>query len=262
MSDGREELGELRVAVLHGVKRSRGEESFLEKADRPLDLALFLGLSRQHGVEANRVSGPLEHDRLGIVEKPLSCASTEERDRAHQRPAERVDPQVDDELGPHGARIREHHHERPERAVSAGHRQRTDVRPVDLRLLSRERLGAQEHLVSRRRTRLAHIAAQRANTALVAALDEHVLDARRYQPRVARERLVDEGDVRIEHPRVGPRAARLGPEAAEHPHHHVEVHPELRGDRAAFPVLREVQTPDLRGYRLTDGHRVTSQSES
>ena len=277
MRDGREELDELRVAVLHGVKRSRREEAFLEVADRALDLALLLGFSRpaerglhvkmrgeieQRGVEANGVARALEDDGLRVVEEPLTCAAPEERGGAHQRATQRVDAEVDDELGPHRARVREDHDEGPERPVSAGHGQRADVRPVDLRLLAGQRLDAQEHLVSRRRPRFADIAAQRANTALVAALDEHVVDARRDQPRIARQRLVDEGNVRLEHARVGPRAARLGPEAAEHADHDIEVHAELRGDRAAFPVLREIQPTNLRGHRLADGHRVTSQSAS
>ncbi len=146
--------------------------------------------------------------------------------------------------------------------MSAGHGQRADVRPVDLRLLAGQRFDAQEHLVARRRPRFADIAAQRPNAALVAALDEHVLDARRDQPRIARERLVDEGNVRLENARVGPRAATLGAEAAQHADDDIEVHPELRGDRAALPMLREVQPTDLRSHRLADGHRVTSQRAS
>ncbi len=45
-----------------------------------------------------------------------------------------MDREIEDELAPHCARVTEHHHEQPERALTAGECELADERPVDLRL--------------------------------------------------------------------------------------------------------------------------------
>ena len=102
------------------------------------------------GVEADGVAGALDDDGLGVVEEPLAWRSAEGSRSPHERAAKRFDAHVEDELGPHRARVREDHDERPERPLAAGHRERADVRPVDLRLLAGQRLDAQEDLATRR----------------------------------------------------------------------------------------------------------------
>ena len=272
-----EEVEELRVAVRDRMERPRREEAVLEVADGALDLALLLRLSHaakrgldvhasaeveQRRMKAHGVTRALEDDRLRVVEEPLSGGSAEERGGAYERAAQGLGAHVEHELPPHRARVREHDDESPERSGRPQDHERADVSPVDLSLLARQGLDAEEHLALRGRPSLEHVPAERAQAARVAALDEHVEDAGGDEPRVTSQRLVDERDVRIEHASVGPGGAGLGAEAAEHARDRVEVDAELRRDRSALPVLGEVQAADLRLDLQTDGHRVTSQRAS
>jgi hypothetical protein len=98
--------------------------------------------------------------------------------------------------------------EEPESAHTAGNGELADVGPVDLRLLADERLGAQEDLPPRTRADLCHVLAQRAHGATEAALAQPVVEARRAQGRIARERLGDEVVVRSRRVARGVAAAR------------------------------------------------------
>jgi hypothetical protein len=269
----REEVCELRVAMRDGMECACREETLLEIADGALDLSLLVRLARraerglhvemsgeieERGMEANGVAGALDDDGLGVVEEPLSRGATEERRRTNERTPKRLDTHVDDELGPHRARVREDHHECPERPAPAGNGERSDVRPVDLCLLAGQALDAQEDLALRHGSRGTHVSPQRLDAAGVSALAEHVEDARRDELRIATECLVDERYVRLEHARIGTRRAGLRSEASEHAHDGVEVHAELLRDGAAFPVLGVIQPPDLGGDGGSDRHRATS----
>ena len=204
-------------------------------------------------MEAHCVAASLQHDDLGIVEEPLARDPTEGARGADERSGERVHGEVEDELAPQGPRVREHDHEEPQRPLSPGHGDLADVRPVNLRLLTRERLGAEVHLPARLGADLGHVLAQGADRAGVAALGDHVVQPRGAQLRVARKRLGDEATVRVDEPRPRLRLGARGPEA-EHAADYVGVDPELGGDRADPPVLSEVQPGDL-GLTLRLRHR-------
>ena len=96
-------------------------------------------ISSSPGWIAHGVAVAREHDGLGVVEEPLPRHALEEPGGAHERAAQRLDGQVEDQLGPHRARVGEHHDEDPERTHAAGDGERADVSPVDLRLLADER---------------------------------------------------------------------------------------------------------------------------
>ena len=255
-----EEAQELGVALGNAGDGPPGEEPVAQVADGPLDPALVLRPSHraearldahppakveEHGVEAHRVAASLQHDDLGVIEEPLARDAAEGAGGAHQRPGERVHGEVKDELAPQGPRMREHDDEEPERPLPAGHGNLADVGPVDLCLLAGEWLGAQVQLAPWLGPNLGHVFAQGADRAGVAPLGEHVVEPGGAQARVAGQRLGDECAVRIDEPR--PRrslGARLPePEDAAD---HVGVDSELPGDGADAPVLRVVQTEDLR----------------
>ena len=91
----------------------------------------------------------------------------------------------------------EYDREGPQFSLPAWHIDVGDERPIDLRLLAGKRLDAKVRLAARLRPALENDFAQRADAAEVAALDEHVEEARRAQRRVASERLVDEIEIWI-----------------------------------------------------------------
>src|SRR6266545_1512911 len=254
------EAQELGVALGDAGDGAPGEEAVAQVADGPLDLPLVLGARdraearldahppaqvEEHGVEAHRLAAPLQHDDLRVVEEPLARDAAERVGGAHQRPGERVHGEVEDELAPQSPRMREHDDEDPERPLPAGHADLADVGPVDLCLLAGERLGAEVHLAPWLGPDLRHVFTQRADRAGVAALSEHVVQPGGAQAWVPGQRLGDDGAVRIDEPRSRG-GARARNAEAEDAANHVGVDPELGGDRADPPVLREVQTDDLR----------------
>jgi hypothetical protein len=104
-----------------------------------------------------------------------------------------------------------------------------------------------------------HEAPECPDAAGVAALRDHVVDARRHECRVASERVEHEALVGVEHAGARVLALRLGAVRAEDARHDVFVHVELGHDRALLPVLGEEEAADLRLRLLVDGHRVHSQ---
>ena len=260
LCDFGEEAHELGVALGNAGDGAAGEEAVAQVADGALNLALvFRARDRakawldahvpaqleEHWVEAHRVAAPLEHDDLGVVEEPLARDPAESSRGAHERPSERMHGEVEDELAPQRPRVREHEHKEPQRSLAAGHGDLANVRPVDLRLFAGERLGAEVYLAARLRPDRGHILAQRADSAGVAALGDHVMQARGAQSRVAGQRFGDEGEVRVDEARPRGGAWARVPEA-EDAADHIGVDPELGRDRADAPVLRVVQAENLR----------------
>src|SRR5712691_2700910 len=275
VGDGLDEVGQLAVALLDGGNGPASEEAIAQEADGALDLAFVLrpahgaeprlhvqarGELDQRRMKANGRAVPLQHHRLGIVEKPLPRAAAERLGGAHQRAAERLRGQVEDQLGPRRARPGEHQHECPERPLSALDLHSAHVCPVDLSLLADERLGAQERLARRLRAHSRHVLAQRALAARVTALAHHVEESRSAEPGITRERLSDELRIRRTQPRRQRRGLSKRREESHHPAHDVGVYPELLADRAHRPVLGEVQSPDLPLHLRWHGHRPRSTS--
>lgn len=206
-----------------------------------------------------RVAIALDDDDLGIVEQPLPRATAEVNGRTYERPAERLHGEVEHELGPQRARVREHHDEHPERATHTLHVDGADVGPIDLGLLADKRLDAQEDLVLRQWAHASQVAAQRTEAAGVPALAKHVEDPRADEPRVLSERLVDEaaeGRHGLEDDAPRPTWART--RTTEDALDDVGMDAELRDDGPAFPVLGEVEATDLGLGGWHDGHRPTS----
>ena len=122
-----------------------------------------------------------------------------------------MDGEVDDELGPHRARVREHDHEQPDRALAAGDGDLADVGPVDLRLLAGERLGDEVRLALGPWPNQRDVLAQGAHRAAIAALADHVVEPRREELGIAAQRVVDERAVRVDDPRAQLRRRACSP---------------------------------------------------
>ena len=211
-------------------------------------------------MEADRVAVALEHDDLGVVEQPLARRAPEGARGTHQRARQRVDGQVDHELGPDRPRVREHHDEEPERAHAAGHRELADVGPVDLCLLADQRLGVQVDFAARRRSDVGDVAAHGRHRPDVAAVSDHVVDPRRAKSRVLGQLLDDEVMKRLDDARPS-WCLGSGFTEAQDALDHVGVEPELRRDRPDRPVLGVVQPHDLGVLRRRrHGHRTPRRS--
>ena len=187
----------------------------------------------------------LEHDDLGVVEQPLARDAAERAGRAHERPAQRMDGQVDDELAPHRAGVREHHHEHPQRADAAGHGDLADVGPVDLGHLAGQRLGHEVRLARRPGPDDRDMLAHRADRALKPAVANHVVQARGEQLGIPLKRFVDERPIRVDDARPQ-RRRRTWLVEPEHASDLVHVGIKLRRNRPDRPMLGVVQTQDLR----------------
>jgi len=203
---------------------------------------------------------PLEHDDLGVVEQPLARRAPEGARGTHQRARQRVDRQVDHELGPDRPRVREHHDKQPERARAPGHRELADVGPVDLRLLADQRLGVQVDLAAWWRSDTGDVAAHRGHRPGVSAVADHVVDPRRAKSRILGQLLDDEVVKRLDDARP-PWRLGAGLTEAQDALDHVGVEPELRRNRADRPVLGVVQPHDLGVLRRRRrGHRAPRRS--
>jgi len=153
----------------------------------------------------------LEDDGLGVVEQPLAGHAAERAGGSHERPAQRVDGQVDDELAPHRARVSEHHHEQPQRATRR-YSDLAGVGPVDL---------ATSPVAFQSRGRLARgwvdgrHARERWDRATKPARADHVVQPRGAQLRIPLQGVVDEWAIRVDGAGAAPRvdAARRD----EHP---------------------------------------------
>ena len=211
---------------------------------------------------AHGVAVALGHDDLRAVEEPLPRDAVEEPRGTHERAAERFDRQIEDKLGPHRARVREHHDEDPERARAAGDGERAHVGPVDLRLLADEPLGPEVHLTARDGPHLGHVTAQDRDPSLVPTRADHVEEAGRTKARMALQRLVDEGLIRADEARPRRKDERAVLSGIEYAGDDIGVHAELGDDRSRLPLLDVVKPPDLVLLGEIDRHDVTPSRQS
>ncbi len=134
-------------------------------------------------------------------------------------------------------RVAEHHHESPQGALGASDLKLAEVRPVDLGLLARQCLEAQESLSRLTRPVSTNNATEVIGSSRIAALLDHLKQPARTQALVLFELLDDEWQERVGH--RGPRRQRLGFDAGmpKHALHGGVMHAELVRDRADTPFL-------------------------
>lgn len=121
------------------------------------------------------------------------------------------------------------------------------MRPIGLRLFAGQSRQAQEGFAARR-TQAAYDPAQLHDRTGVAAPAQHFVKPRRAQPRVLRERVAQEGQIRIEHGHArrsatAPMVEAFGFQRAPHG---VGMQLELVGDGADLPVFSEIESANVR----------------
>src|SRR4051812_20888631 len=254
-----DELREQTIALVDAGDRAAREEAIAQVANRALDLAFVsrfsngaeLGLDahrgaqgQERGMKPRHCADALEDDGLGIVEQPLAGHAAEWAGGAHERPAQRVDGQGGDELAPHRARVREHHHEQPQRADAAGYSDLANVGPVDLGDLARQRFGHEIGLARRPGPDSRDMLAHGAHRATKPARADHVVQPSGEQLRIPPKLLIDERPIRVDDARAQRRRWTwlVEPEYASDL---VHVGLELRRDRPDRPMLGVVQAHDV-----------------
>jgi hypothetical protein len=104
---------------------------------------------------------------------------------------------IEEELQVQSSRIRLRHHEAGQSSLGAAHHHLSEVSPIDLRLLAGERLELQERLAALR-TQAGNGAPQLHDAAAIAAVANHLVDARGAQARMLIESVTNELHVGID----------------------------------------------------------------
>src|ERR1017187_9009242 len=132
-----------------------------------------------------------------------------------------------------------------------------EVRPVDLGLLACKHLQLQEGFALLR-TQAGHGAAQLHDAAAVAAVPNHLEDARGAQPRMLIERLANKPNIRIDDGRTKRRCA-VETLALDGIANGIGMNVEFTGNGADLPVLDVKVAANLRASFRTD-HEMASLS--
>ena len=199
---------ELRVEIVEVAERARGEEGVAQVLDLPLDLALFVGARRRAGpgrevivpgeleearMKVNRAALAIEHRALEIVvdQDPGTAAQgVDGLDVAAQKALERL---VEREDRVDRARVAEHEHEARQRALAAPDadaRRSCPSPPGRFRPVRSAAAGTPRSW--RRRPQVPHGAPHLHRGPGIAAQAQHLVQARRPQPRILRERVAHE----------------------------------------------------------------------
>jgi len=196
----------------------------------------------------------LEHGAPQVVVEQHPGHAAEGGEGQHVAPQEAVHPGVQAEVQEDAARVAQHHHEGHQWALGAAHHQVAEVRPVDLRLLARQRAQAQEGLGRRARAVAGHEVAEVVGPAGVAALAHHGVQPAGGQRGELGQCVADEGQVEVDlagaQRGIGAHHAGLG----DHALHGVAVQVQLAGDGADAPGFSLVQAQDLRAQLRGYGH--------
>ena len=162
---------------------------------------------------------------------------------------------VEEELQIQRPRPGQGHHEAGELTLGAADHDGAEVRPVDLCLLGRKNLQSQEGFVGLR-AQTCHHAPQLLDAAGVAAIPDHLVDARGAQPRMLLQHLAHKRQIRIDD--GGPQ--RLGVLEAFHFNgapYGVGVDVQGGGNGADFPMLGVEIAANLYAGFGTDHAKLT-----
>src|SRR5580658_2969237 len=148
-------------------------------------------------MKVNLIAATLQHRALEIVVKNHARLPVPIRKRMHVAAQEILHGLVEEELQIQGSGIRQRHHEAGQGSLGAAHHHVSKVSPVNLRLLAGKRLELQERFAALG-TQAGNSAPQLHDAAAVAAVANHLVDARGAQARVLIESVANELDVGID----------------------------------------------------------------
>src|SRR6202041_585081 len=103
----------------------------------------------QAGIEKNLAAAPFQHGGLEVVVENRARLAVPELKGMYMTAQKVLHRLVEKELQIQGARIGQRHHEAGQGPAGPAHHNVTEVRPVDLRLLTGKALQAQEWLANR-----------------------------------------------------------------------------------------------------------------
>ena len=269
MGDRVAPLDKLRMQVVEVAEGPGGEEGVAQVLDLPLDLALLIGARgrartgrevivagqlQQARMKVDRAALAIEHRGFQIVVLDRARAAAQRGEGLDMPAQEALERLIEREDRVDRARVAEHQHEGRQRADAAADADRAEAAPVDLGDFPRQRRQAEIRLGRRRGPQRAHRATDLHRRARIAALAQHLVQARRPQARILRQRVAHEGQIRVE--RGGPAAPGLREHtrAIERRCDRLMVDAELGGDGADAPVLGVVEAANLGVLRGRDHH--------
>lgn len=211
-------------------------------------------------VESDDLTGALEDGGLEVVIEEPARHAAEGVEGSYVSEEEALHGLVEEELGVHGTCVRQHHHEAHDRPSRASDDEVAEVPPVDLALFSGQRRESQERLGSGSRTKTRDQPPELHDRASIASHAQHLVQARRAQTRMPRERLDDDRVIGVEcrwaHETRAHEAIRLDGGA-----HGVVMEAKLGRDGAELPVFGIEETTNLSAAFGRD-HRATSRASN
>jgi len=240
----------LAVEIVERRKRSCREERSPYELDRAFHAAFFVAAAdltradeevvvgaklEQTRVELYGVSTTFQNRRAKVVAQNRPRHAAPILEGVNMATQEVLQLLVEEELEEQSARIRQSQHKAGQLAFGTADLDGTEVRPVDLGLLSWEGLQPKKGLAARR-SEIGDGTADRAVAALVPSGVNHLVNPCRPQTRIPCQGFPDKVGVRIYEtgPRNAPLVELLGFQSTPH---RVRMQPGFSGNRADFPVF-------------------------
>jgi hypothetical protein len=148
-------------------------------------------------VKLNLIAASLQYGTFEIVVKNHSRLPGPVFERMNVTAQEALHSLIDEEFQIQRSGIRQRHHEAGQGSCGAAHHHVPKVSPIDLRLLAEKRLELQERFAALR-TQAGNGTPQLHHAAAVAAVANHLVDARGAQARMLIESVSNELDVGID----------------------------------------------------------------
>jgi hypothetical protein len=151
----------------------------------------------QPGVKLDLIAAAFQHGAFEIVVKNHARLTGPALKRMHVAAQEILHGLIEEKLQIQSSGIRQCHHEAGQGSLGAAHHHMPKVSPIDLRLLAGKRLELQERFAALR-TQAGNGTPQLHHAAAVAAVANHLVDARSAQARMLIESVANELDVGID----------------------------------------------------------------
>src|SRR5437764_4037635 len=164
---------------------------------RPWSEVIMRAQLDQPGVKLDLIAAALQHGAFEIVIKNHSRLPGPILKRMHVAAEEILHGLIEEELQIQSSGIRQRHHEAGQGSLGAAHHHVPKVSPIDLRLLAGKRLELQERFAALR-TQAGNGTPQLHYAAAVAAVANHLVDARGGQAWMLIESVANELDVGID----------------------------------------------------------------
>ena len=194
----------------------------------------------------------VEHGAAQVVVHEVAGGASQRLEGVDVPPQEALQRLVEGEQRGQRPRVAEDHDESGDRACALSDADLAERAPVDLCLLPDQSHDPAIDGAAGLGPQAPHEAADREDRAGIAALADHLVDPRGAQPRVLRQGVADERQIRVEDagpPHPGRDAWRL---ALDRGADRLTVEAELGRDGPDLPVLAVEQAPDLGALRGCD----------